>query len=95
MNIIEKFYYKSDILNLLELDENQKYSLLFIYFKFKDFISNNYYRKLFQIYRNNDLVMYNNLDKQNKLIDYIFKNFTLKYKFIKIDKGNIVKNIII
>ena len=95
MNITDKFYYKSDIISLLDLDENTKYSLLYIYFKFKDFMSNNNYRKVFQTYRNVDLIMYDKLERENKLIDYIFKNFTLKYKFIKIDKGNIVNNITI
>ena len=95
MNITDKFYYKSDIISLLDLDENTKYSLLYIYFKFKDFMSNNNYRKVFQTYRNIDLIMYDNLEKENKLIDYILKNFTLKYKFISIDKGNIIKNITI
>ena len=95
MNITDKFYYKSDIISLLDLDENTKYSLLYIYFKFKDFMSNNNYRKVFQTYRNIDLIMYDNLERENRLIDYIFKNFTLKYKFISIDKGNIIKNITI
>lgn len=95
MNITDKFYYKSDIMNLLELNENIKYSLLYVYFKFKDLINDNYYKKVFQVCRNVDLVMYNNLDKENKLIDFIFKNFTLKYKFHNIDKGNNVKNITI
>lgn len=89
MNITDKFYYKSDIMNLLELDENIKYSLLYVFFKFKDLISDNHYKEVFEIYKAV------NLDNDNQLIDFIFKNFTLRYKFIKIDKGNIVKNIII
>lgn len=89
MNITDKFYYKSDIMNLLELDENIKYSLLYVFFKFKDLISDNHYKKVFEIYKAI------NLDNDNQLIDFIFKNFTLRYKFIKIDKGNIVKNITI
>jgi hypothetical protein len=89
MNITDKFYYKSDIMNLLELDENIKYSLLYVFFKFKDLISDNHYKEVFEIYKAV------NLDNDNQLIDFIFKNFTLRYKFIKIDKGNIVKNITI
>ena len=95
MNITDKFYYKSDLLNLLELDEYTKYSLWYIYFKFKDLLSDKTYKKIFQTYTNIDLIMYDNLEKENKLIDYILKNFTLKYKFISIDKGNIIKNITI
>ena len=89
MNITDKFYYKSDILDLLDLDENVKYSLLYVYFKFKDLINDKNYRRHFQLYM--DIDLYND----DKLINFIFKNFTLKYKFNSIDEGNIVKHIII
>lgn len=94
-NIMDKFYYKDLIIKLLELNENHKYSLLFIYLKFKDIINDPHCKKVFQAYGNLELIKYNNLDKQNKLIDYIYKNFTIKYKFNDMDKGEVVKNIII
>jgi len=94
-DITKKYFYKKIITDLLELDENKKYSLLFIYIKFKDFINNNNYKKIFRAYRNIDLIKYNILDKECKLIDYIFENFTIKYKYCKIDKGIIIKNIVI
>jgi hypothetical protein len=96
MNYITKdFFYKKEILDLLELDENQKYSLFYIYFKFKDFITNDDTKKLFKLYRNTELIKYNLLEKENKLIDYIYKNFTIKYKYCKLDTGIIIKDIII
>lgn len=95
MNIIEKFYYKSEIINLLDLDENRKYTLLFIYFKFKDLLEDVNFKKTFKAYNNLCFIKYNNLDKENKLIDYIYKNFTIKYKLYNIDRGKIVEDITI
>ena len=40
-DITKKYFYKKFITDILELDENTKYSLLFIYIKFRDFINNN------------------------------------------------------
>jgi hypothetical protein len=94
-NITDKFYYKDDISNLLELERNEKYSLLFIYFKLKDIINDKNFKKVFYAYGNLELVKYNKLEKENRLIDYIYKHFTLKYRFYDVDKGKIVKNIII
>ncbi len=94
-DITKKYFYKKFITDILELDENTKYSLLFIYIKFRDFINNNNYKKIFKAYSNIQFINYYNLDKQNKLINYIFENFTLKYKYCEIDKGIIIKNIII
>jgi hypothetical protein len=95
VNIMDEFYYKDLIINLFELNESRKYSLLFIYLKFKDTINDPHYKKIFQTYGNLELIKYNNLDKENKLIDYIYKNFALKYRFNDVDKGKVVKNIII
>ena len=94
-DITKKYFYKKFITDILELDENRKYSLLFIYIKFKDFLNDSNYKKLFKAYSNIELIKYNNLDKENKLIDYIYKNFALKYRFNDVDKGKVVKNIII
>ena len=94
-DITKKYFYKKFITDILELDENRKYSLLFIYIKFKDFLNDSNYKKLFKAYSNIELIKYNNLDKENKLISYIFENFTIKYKYCEIDKGIIIKNIVI
>ena len=94
-DITKKYFYKKFIIDLLELDENTKYSLLFIYIRFRDIINNNNYKKIFKAYSNIQYINYYNLDRQNKLISYIFENFTIKYKYCEIDKGIIIKNIII
>ena len=75
-DITKKYFYKKFITDILELDENRKYSLLFIYIKFKDFLNDSNYKNLFKAYSNIELIKYNNLDKENKLITYIFENFT-------------------
>ena len=94
-DITKKYFYKKFIIDLLELDENTKYSLLFIYIKFRNIINDNNYKKIFKSYSNIQYINYYNLDRQNKLINYIFEHFTIKYKYCEIDKGIIIKNIII
>lgn len=94
-DVTNEFFYKKEIIDLLELEENKKYSLLFVYLKFKDFINNITYKKIFKSYRNVEFIKYHILDKEDKLINYIHENFTIKMKYNKIDKGIIIKNIVI
>ena len=54
-DITKKYFYKKFITDILELDENRKYSLLFIYIKFKDFLndsnqSNNFTINIYQYF---------------------------------------------
>ena len=63
-DITKEFFYKKEIINLLELDENKKYSLFYIYFKFIKFINNDSNKKFFKLYRNTELIKYNLLEKR-------------------------------